>query len=62
MSVIKLFQVDANQVTELAGQPVEVEKSLQDLVEKYVDAFLGVRFLASEYPTGKTHKGRIDTL
>src|SRR5690606_41318521 len=25
-------------------------------------AFLGVRFLASEYATGKTHKGRIDSL
>ncbi|WP_231118980.1 DUF5655 domain-containing protein [Oecophyllibacter saccharovorans] len=24
--------------------------------------FLGVRFLASEYPTGKTHRGRIDSL
>jgi predicted transport protein len=25
-------------------------------------AFLGVRFLASEYATGKTHRGRIDSL
>lgn len=39
-----------------------LEKSLQTLIEKNLDAFLGVRFLASEYSTGKTHAGRIDTL
>jgi len=27
-----------------------------------MECFLGVRFLASEYATGKTHKGRIDSL
>ncbi|MDP2610709.1 MULTISPECIES: DUF5655 domain-containing protein [unclassified Oceanobacter] len=27
-----------------------------------METFLGVRFLASEYSTGKTHKGRIDSL
>ena len=27
-----------------------------------LEPFLGVRFLASEYATGKTHSGRIDTL
>lgn len=39
-----------------------VEKSLQTLLETYLEAFLEVRFLASEYSTGKTHGGRIDTL
>lgn len=27
-----------------------------------MQTFLGIRFLASEYETGKTHKGRIDSL
>lgn len=31
-------------------------------MEKHLDEFLGVRFLASEYQTGKTHGGRIDSL
>jgi len=30
--------------------------------ELNLDEFLGIRFLASEYVTGKTHGGRIDTL
>lgn len=61
MSDIKLFQINGPDVRELAGQSVAVEKSLQTLTEKHLDA-LGVRFLATEYSTGKTHGGRIDTL
>jgi hypothetical protein len=49
-------------VEELAGKSVALEKSLQALLEKNLETFLGVRFLASEYSTGRTHKGRIDTL
>jgi predicted transport protein len=41
---------------------VDIEKSLQSLMEQHLDSFLGVRFLASEYVTGKVHGGRIDTL
>lgn len=62
MSDIKLFRVDGNQVRELEGTSVALEKSLQDLIEKHLDVFLGVSFLATEYSTGKTHAGRIDTL
>jgi len=62
MSDIKLFRIDKNQVSELAGRSVAVEKSLQDQIEKYMDTFLGVTFLVSEYSTGKVHGGRIDTL
>ncbi|WEV29147.1 DUF5655 domain-containing protein [Streptomyces sp. 71268] len=35
---------------------------LQRRVEAGLEAMLGVRFLASEYPTGPWHRGRIDTL
>src|SRR5450759_1817728 len=31
-------------------------------MENHLEAFLGVRVLASEYITGKAHGGRIDTL
>lgn len=62
MSDIKLFQIADNSVTQLTGTSVAVEKSLQHLIEAYLDEFLGIRFLASEYSTGKTHGGRIDTL
>ncbi|MGI8711368.1 MAG: DUF5655 domain-containing protein [Acidimicrobiales bacterium] len=62
MSDIKLFQITSAGVQELPGQSVAVEKSLQTLLEHHLEAFLGVRFLASEHLTGKTHGGRIDTL
>ena len=62
MSDIKLFRISGGQVAELAGTSVALEKSLQTLMESNLEAFLGVRFLASEYSTGKTHAGRIDTL
>lgn len=62
MADIKLFQIHSSGVTELTGQSMAVEKSLQKLIEANLDVLLGVRFLASEHTTGKNHGGRIDTL
>jgi hypothetical protein len=62
MGDIKLFRTAAGAVAELHGQSVVIEKTLQTLLENHLDGFLGVTFLASEYVTGKTHGGRIDTL
>ena len=62
MSDIKLFRTSGDAVIQLVGQSVALEKSLQTLIENHLDVFLGVRFLASEYSTGKTHGGRIDSL
>lgn len=62
MSDIKLFQTNSGEVTELVGQSVAVERSLQAMVEQHLETFLGVRFLESEYATGRKHGGRIDTL
>lgn len=62
MSDIKLFQVSTNNVSELAGQSVQVEKSLQGLFEAHLEELLGIRFIASEHSTGPVHGGRIDTL
>ena len=62
MTDIKLFRTAGQTVTQLEGQSVALEKSLQMLIEKHLDVFLGIQFLATEYSTGKTHGGRIDTL
>lgn len=62
MTNLKVFQIERDQVRQIPSQSVAVEKSLQTLIERHLEAFLGVRFLATEYPTGRTHGGRIDTL
>lgn len=62
MADIKLFQLESDSVRELRAESVDIEKSLQSLLEQHLESFLGVRFLASEYVTGKAHGGRIDTL
>lgn len=62
VSDVKLFRVGEGAASELSAQGVQVEKSLQNLFEAHLEVLLGVRFLASEYPTGPVHGGRIDTL
>jgi predicted transport protein len=62
MSDIKLFRLVNGQAAELQGDASDLEKPLQTLIEANLDPLLGIRFLASEYSTGKTHAGRIDSL
>ncbi len=62
MSDIKLFRITKGQATELHGAASDLEKPMQNLIEANLNTFLGIRFLASEYATGKTHGGRIDSL
>jgi len=62
VSDIKLFHLGEKEVKELKGTTVALEKSLQSKIERHLDAFFGITFLASEYSTGKVHGGRIDTL
>jgi predicted transport protein len=62
MSDIKLFRVDNGKAQELAGSALAIEKALQSLIERNLDAMLGIRFVATEHSTGKAHSGRIDTL
>lgn len=63
MAELMLFQRDADgQDVELPGSTVALEVELQQRVEAGLEAMLGIRFLASEYPTGPWHQGRIDTL
>jgi predicted transport protein len=62
MSDIKLFRTDHSNVCEIQSKSVELEKSLQTLIETNLATILGARLLGSEYSTGKVYGGRIDTL
>jgi hypothetical protein len=62
MSDIKLFRLQSGKAVELQGDASDLEKPLQTLTEANLHALLGIRFLATEYSTGKTHAGRIDSL
>lgn len=62
MSDIKLFQIQSGSASELQGDASDLEKPLQTLIENNLETLLGIRFLATEYSTGKKHGGRIDSL
>lgn len=63
MSDIQLFRLSAQgQASEIAGTAAPLEKPLQQLMEANLQTLLGIRFLATEFSTGKVHGGRIDTL
>jgi predicted transport protein len=62
MSDIKLFRLNGGIAYELRGDASDLEKPLQSLIERNLEPLLGIKFLASEYSTGKTHAGRIDSL
>jgi len=49
-------------VVELGSETVDLEKQIQSLIEENLEELLGIRFLETEYSTGKKHGGRIDTL
>ncbi|MDE0232315.1 MAG: DUF5655 domain-containing protein [bacterium] len=59
---IKLFDLTKDPATEIPGRSSAVERSLHDLIERHLEAMLGIRLLGSEYDTGRKHGGRIDTL
>jgi predicted transport protein len=59
VSDLKLFRTANGTVTELSGGAAALERSLQNLFEKNLEALLGVRFLASELVC---EGGRMDTV
>ncbi|MFI9261400.1 transporter [Streptomyces sioyaensis] len=61
MGDLKAFRVVDGQVREIPGSSVALERQLQTLIEANMEAMLGIRFLATEYATGR-HRGRIDSL
>ena len=62
MADIKLFRLNSNKTIELKGTSASLEKSLQGRIQRDLDIYLGVTFLATELSTGARHGGRIDTL
>lgn len=62
MSDLKLFQINDGKAAELTSRTVALERDLQELIEVNMEAMFGVRLLATEYSTGKVHRGRIDSL
>ena len=58
MAELKLFSLNGS-VEELKSQSVTIEKELQNIIEKNMQEFFGVRLLASEY---KIDHGRMDSI
>ncbi|MFG3112835.1 transporter [Streptomyces sp. NPDC048197] len=61
MSNLKAFRVRDGRATEITGSSMPLERHLQTLIEDNMEEMIGIRFLASEYATGR-HRGRIDSL
>jgi len=57
-----LFEIKNKDMKLLKPIEFNKEKNIQNLIEKNLDKVFNCIFLASEYSTGKEHKGRIDTL
>jgi len=62
VSDITLFRLEKGKAIEIEGESSDLERPLQTLIEDNLDPLLGIRFLATEHSTGKTHGGRIDSL
>jgi predicted transport protein len=62
MSDLKLFRIVNSKAEELKGSAMELERHLQRLIEANMETFFGVKFLASEYWTGRKHNARIDSI
>ena len=62
MSDIKLFKLNKGALDELENATFTYERALQKLIEDNMETVLGIKFLQSEYATGKEHGGRIDSL
>ena len=58
MSELKLFQL-GNTVVELKSSSATIEKELQNIIERNMFEFFGVRFLQSEY---RIDNGRMDSI
>ena len=57
-----LFQISKNDVQAIRPADFRSEKELQAIVERNLGSIFNCRFIATEFPTGARHAGRIDTL
>ena len=57
-----LFQIGNDILSPIVQSDLDSEKRLQRLIEKSLETTFNSRLVASEFPTGASHAGRIDTL
>ena len=57
-----LFQINGAELSLTRPANFNQEKEIQALIEKNLETVFNCRFIASEFPTGSEHAGRIDTL
>jgi len=57
-----LFNVNDRNISPIKSRNFNTEKDLQSLVERNLEELFNCRFVATEFSTGATHAGRIDTL
>ncbi len=62
MADIKLYSITNGKAQIKVPVVLKLEKEIQSLCENNLEVFFGIKFLATEYSTGKNHKGRIDSL
>lgn len=57
-----LFQIDNRKLKLIRPTNFDLEKDIQSLIEQNLTTVFNCRFVATEFPTGAEHAGRIDTL
>lgn len=57
-----LFEINEKGLASIEPTNFGREKVLQDLIERNLSSVFNCRFVATEFPTGEQHGGRIDTL
>lgn len=62
MSDLKLYRVTELDALELSTSAAKLERDLQKIIERNMEALFGVRLLASEFSTGALHAGRMDSI
>ena len=57
-----IFNISEQRLSAVEQKNFQLEKYLQNLIEKNLDTVFSCRFIASEFSTGAQHAGRIDSL
>lgn len=57
-----IFEINNGNLAPIEQTDFNSEKVLQNLIEKNLEPVFNCRFVATEFPTGAQHAGRIDTL
>lgn len=60
MREIKIFSKEREQVKEIRGREVELEKLMKKIIERKMEEFIGVRFI--EYEFKKQKGGRMEQI